>query len=170
MRIPASIRGCFVVNRKTGLIVSATLAGIIIFFFFGFFMIIQGPGGTGIAKKPHFGFQDTFVDIRTWSPLHCYAHPGVREAVINGSIPGTSGMRRVFLYAEELRAVGVVVTVAIDRALRRLKKTDQRYGISDKAKKVDKKYKVSEKAKKSRRFLDNAAQTTRKKLKQIFNK
>jgi hypothetical protein len=53
----------------------------VIVYFLGNYHYIRTSDRTLVIHKLHFGFQDTYLDIRKWSTLDLYYHAEVEQAI-----------------------------------------------------------------------------------------
>ncbi|MDI6782534.1 MAG: hypothetical protein QME64_00370 [bacterium] len=56
---------------------------VVILYFLGNYHFIRTSKRTVVVRKLHFGFPDTYVDMRKWSPLDLFYHGEVQKAIIN---------------------------------------------------------------------------------------
>lgn len=63
------------------LVISLTL----IIYFLGTYHFIRTSNDTLVIRKLHFGFEDTYVDMRKWSTLDLFYHSEVEKAILKNS-------------------------------------------------------------------------------------
>ncbi|MCX7919586.1 MAG: hypothetical protein N3A72_08280 [bacterium] len=58
------------------------LSATVIVYILGSYHFLQTNAKMYVVRKVHFGFKDTYVDMRKWSALDLFYHPEIKQAII----------------------------------------------------------------------------------------